>query len=107
MAELDGYRSIVVASQSISWLVGKALRLRFAVETHRPTGLLERGKEQCLILAPTHVLLSVVFWGWLRGIAGAFLSVPLTAAIVVTCGQFEDTRWFAALASDATARRYT
>jgi len=54
VAELDGYRSIVVASQSISWLVGKALRLRFAVETHRPTGLFEHGKEQCLILAPTH-----------------------------------------------------
>jgi 1-acyl-sn-glycerol-3-phosphate acyltransferase len=34
--------------------MGKALKLRFAVEAHRPTGLFEHGKEQCLILAPTH-----------------------------------------------------
>jgi 1-acyl-sn-glycerol-3-phosphate acyltransferase len=54
VAEDIGYRSIVVASQSISWLVGHAVKLRFTVELHRPAGLFEHGPERCLILAPMH-----------------------------------------------------
>lgn len=53
-----------------------------------------------LSLSPLVVLFSVVFWGWMWGIFGAFLAVPLTMAIVVTCQQFESTRWVAALLSD-------
>jgi 1-acyl-sn-glycerol-3-phosphate acyltransferase len=41
-------------SQSVTWLVGQLLKLRFASEMHRPGGLFERGPERCLILAPTH-----------------------------------------------------
>lgn len=47
------YRSIVVA-QSGSWLLGKLLRVYFAVELRRPAGLFEHGHESCLILAPMH-----------------------------------------------------
>jgi 1-acyl-sn-glycerol-3-phosphate acyltransferase len=36
------------------WLVGQLLKVWFATEMHRTTGLFERGPEQCLILAPTH-----------------------------------------------------
>ncbi|MGH9456100.1 MAG: lysophospholipid acyltransferase family protein [Thermoanaerobaculia bacterium] len=54
MAETDGFRSIVVASQSVTWLAGQLLKLRFAVEKHRPPELFERDHERCLILAPTH-----------------------------------------------------
>jgi 1-acyl-sn-glycerol-3-phosphate acyltransferase len=54
VAEVVDYRSIVVATQFVAWAVGQALKLRFAVELHRPPGLLEHGPEQCLILAPTH-----------------------------------------------------
>lgn len=57
-----------------------------------------------LSMSPLLVLLSVVFWGWVWGIAGAFLAVPLTAAIIVACGQFEGTRWIAALCSDDSRR---
>ncbi len=45
-----------------------------------------------LRLSETVVLLSVVFWGWLWGIGGAFIAVPLTAAIVLLCNEFEATR---------------
>lgn len=38
------------------------------------------------------VLLSVVFWGWLWGIGGAFIAVPLTIAVVLLCEEFEPTR---------------
>ena len=53
-----------------------------------------------LSLSPLVVLFSVAFWGWVWGIFGAFLAVPLTMAIVVTCQQFDTTRWIAALLSD-------
>lgn len=53
-----------------------------------------------LSLSPLVVLFGVVFWSWLWGIAGAFLAVPVTAAIIVTCSQFENTKWVAALFSD-------
>ncbi|PAP77376.1 AI-2E family transporter [Rubrivirga marina] len=43
------------------------------------------------------VLVSITFWGWAWGIAGAFIAVPLTAAIVVALGEFEETEWVARL----------
>jgi 1-acyl-sn-glycerol-3-phosphate acyltransferase len=53
-AEAGTYRSIVVASQSMCWLVSRLLKAYFAVKAHRPAGLFERSPERCLILAPTH-----------------------------------------------------
>lgn len=43
------------------------------------------------------VLVSITFWGWLWGIPGAFIAVPLTAALVVTLQEFERTEWIARL----------
>jgi predicted PurR-regulated permease PerM len=50
-----------------------------------------------LALSPLVVLLSVTFWGWLWGVAGAFIGVPLTIGIVIACYHFERTRWIATL----------
>ena len=33
------------------------------------------------------VLLSVIFWGWIWGVAGALLAVPLTVTIILNCAQ--------------------
>jgi AI-2 transport protein TqsA len=33
------------------------------------------------------VLLSVIFWGWIWGVAGALLAVPLTVTIILICAQ--------------------
>lgn len=38
-----------------------------------------------LNLSPVVILLSLVFWGWLWGITGALLSVPIAAAIKICC----------------------
>jgi predicted PurR-regulated permease PerM len=43
------------------------------------------------------VLVSITFWGWAWGLAGAFIAVPLTAALVVALGEFEETEWVARL----------
>jgi AI-2 transport protein TqsA len=50
-----------------------------------------------LSLPPLMVFYSLVFWGWVWGIPGALLGVPLTVGIVITCQHFESTRWVARL----------
>jgi len=43
------------------------------------------------------VFLALVFWGFLLGTVGMFLSVPLTMALKITLEQSEKTRWIAIL----------
>lgn len=50
-----------------------------------------------LSLSPLVVLLSVTFWGWVWGIPGAFISVPLTIVVVIACRQSRATEWIARL----------
>jgi len=42
-----------------------------------------------LNLSPVVVLLSLLFFGWLWGVAGALLSVPIAAAIKIVCENIE------------------
>jgi predicted PurR-regulated permease PerM len=42
-----------------------------------------------LNLSPVVILISLVFWGWLWGITGALLSVPIAAAIKIVCENIE------------------
>lgn len=43
------------------------------------------------------VFISLVFWGWVLGPVGMFLSVPLTVAVKVALEASESTRWIAVL----------
>lgn len=45
-----------------------------------------------LNLSPVVVLISLVFWGWLWGVVGALLSVPIASAIKIVCGNIEPLR---------------
>jgi predicted PurR-regulated permease PerM len=42
-----------------------------------------------LNLSPVVILLSLLFWGWLWGIAGALLSVPIAATIKIVCDNIQ------------------
>jgi predicted PurR-regulated permease PerM len=48
-------------------------------------------------LSPVVVLLAVTFWGFVWGIAGALIAVPLTVFAVLVCREFESTRFIAEL----------
>jgi len=53
-----------------------------------------------LNIDPIVVLLSLAFWGAIFGIAGAFLSTPLTVVVMVVCAEFDATHWVAILLSE-------
>ncbi|UKN02440.1 AI-2E family transporter [Paracrocinitomix mangrovi] len=52
-----------------------------------------------LNLSPLVVVLSLAFWGALWGVAGMFLCVPITVALMIILSQFESTRTAAILLS--------
>ncbi|MGJ3254559.1 MAG: AI-2E family transporter [Elainellaceae cyanobacterium] len=45
-----------------------------------------------LKLSPSVALFSIVFWGWVWGIPGAFIGVPMTAAIILFANEFKSSR---------------
>ncbi|QNM83503.1 AI-2E family transporter [Sphingomonas sabuli] len=49
---------------------------------------------------PIATLLSLAFWGWLWGLAGAFLAVPMTLIVMFACAHFPNARWVAVLLSN-------
>ncbi|MFW5845301.1 MAG: AI-2E family transporter [Planctomycetota bacterium] len=51
------------------------------------------------------VLLSMLFWGWVLGPIGMFLSVPLTRAVKLVVEGHEDTRWIGLLLSGGSPQR--
>jgi predicted PurR-regulated permease PerM len=67
--------------------------VNFAVGTVTEPRLMGRG----LGLSTLVVFLSLVFWGWVLGPVGMFLSVPLTMTIKIGLDSSEDTRWIAVL----------
>jgi AI-2 transport protein TqsA len=53
-----------------------------------------------LALSPVVVLASIVFWGWVWGVPGALLGVPITIGIVIATDHFPKTRWIARMLAE-------
>ncbi len=51
-------------------------------------------------ISPLVVLLSLIFWGWLLGLIGMFLSAPLTIVVKIVLDNFNETRWVSRLMDD-------
>jgi predicted PurR-regulated permease PerM len=54
---------------------------------------------ETLNLSPLTVIISLIIWGSIWGIVGAFLCVPLTVILVIILSNFRATRWVAILLS--------
>jgi predicted PurR-regulated permease PerM len=52
-----------------------------------------------LNLSPVVVIVALTFWTTIWGIAGAFLSIPITAAVAIICRDIKPLRWIAVLLS--------
>ena len=50
-------------------------------------------------LSPLAILISLFFWGWLWGIPGMILAVPIMVVMKIIASNFESLRWFEALLS--------
>jgi AI-2 transport protein TqsA len=56
-------------------------------------------------LSPLVVLTAILAWGWIWGVAGALLAVPMTLAVMVICAQWPGLRPLALLLSDQPDER--
>jgi predicted PurR-regulated permease PerM len=72
--------------QVVAFIVGNLIYPRLQAETQN--------------INPIATLLALSFWGFLWGLTGAFLAVPLTLMVMMVCAYFEQTRWIAVLLSD-------
>jgi predicted PurR-regulated permease PerM len=77
-----------------------AFALLTAAESYLVTPLV---LSKSLRLSPLAVILSVVFWGWLWGIAGGLMAAPLLAIAKICCDQFEALRPLGLVLSGETA----
>jgi AI-2 transport protein TqsA len=64
-----------------NWLIFMALLLTIEATTSNILDPLVQGNV--MLLSPFQVMVALLFWTWMWGVAGAFLAVPLSAAIVV------------------------
>ena len=58
-----------------------------------------------LSISPLAVVFAVFFFGFLWGMPGAFLGVPILIAIVMLCAHYPSTRWIATLLSGTPKSR--
>jgi AI-2 transport protein TqsA len=76
------------------------------IVTHNLIGNLVEPKllGRSLRLSPLLVLISLIFWGWMWGIMGAVLAVPITSIIKIICQNVEPLRPLAVLMSDTVEK---
>ena len=55
---------------------------------------------QELGLSPMVIFFSLIFWGWILGIAGMFLAVPITMTLKIAFESTQNTKWIGILLSN-------
>jgi len=90
LALIDG--GLVTALLVTAWLI--------FVNSLFGIGIEPRYLGQGLDISSLVVLLSLIFWGWLLGPIGMFLSAPLTMVVKIVLQNDPKTRWLAVLLSN-------
>ena len=86
--------------QSIPWTIATFVVLT-AMQLTLGSFVDPKVQGRFVSLSPFMVLFSVVFWGWLWGIPGALIGVPMTVVLVAVASEFPRTRWIADLLTEA------
>ncbi len=82
-------------------LTGSTIALYLVVNTLVGNVIEPRWMGQRVGLSTLAVFLSLVFWGWMFGPVGMFLSVPLTMSLKFLATQNNDTAWISVLVSNS------
>lgn len=90
LALIDGGASLAIGVTV--WLI--------VVNTFWGIGVEPRFMGSGLGISTLVVLLSLIFWGWLLGPIGMFLSAPLTMVVKIVLQNDQKTRWIAVLLSN-------
>ncbi len=94
---------IVLATVEHGVAIGCADAVAFAVINCAVGYVLEpKLLGQGLDLSPLIVLIALIFFGWLLGPVGMFLSPPLAVVMKIILASFPETRWVAALMANKT-----
>ncbi|SLN76895.1 AI-2E family transporter [Roseisalinus antarcticus] len=72
----------------------------FAIEQIIGNWIDPRIQGRQIAVSPVVIFVSLLLWGWIWGIAGAFLATPVTVAIMVICAHIPAARPLALLLSD-------
>ena len=104
---LAAFPPILMALVDNGWETMLSVALAFFVVNILIGNFLEpRVMGRGLGISPLVVFISLVFWGWVFGPIGMFLSVPLTMTIKIALESNAETRWIAVfLGSEADAKQ--
>lgn len=64
-------------------------------------------QSRLISISPLAAFFSLLFWGWIGGVPGAVLGVPLTIGLIIIAEEFPATRWLAHMLADIDAREET
>ena len=90
-----------------SWWPGIATALSLlSIQMVIGNGIAPKVLGDSLNLSPVVVLLSLIFWGWLWGITGALLSIPIASAIKIVCENIGPLRPISIMMGSGKAYRH-
>jgi predicted PurR-regulated permease PerM len=92
------FPTLFALAQFGSWQVAAALFLSLNLIQFLVGSYLEpRISGNAVAISPFLVLFSVFLWGYVWGIFGAFIGVPITIALLTFCAEHPSSRWIADL----------
>ncbi|MBN1865274.1 MAG: AI-2E family transporter [Victivallales bacterium] len=86
--------AVLLSLIQLGWETAVAVALGYLVINITIGSIVEpRYMGKGLGLSPLVIFLSLIFWGWILGPVGMFLSVPLTMTAKIACDSNARTRW--------------